>query len=198
VIRIRPALAPTLAALSVLVLVSGCAAGYNAQSIQPYAPADGVIADSGPLRVLDAVVVSSDGSGRGVLSMTLVNRGDRDDILTSITSPSGRVDLTGSRALAAGRTVSFGAGTDPAATVEALARQPGQTIRLSLEFARNRPIVLRTLVVDPNGAYASVTPGPETPEETDTPTPSETASGSATGTATGTATDTASPSPSAS
>jgi hypothetical protein len=153
-----------------------------------------VIADSGQLRVLDAVVVSSSGSGRGVLSMTLVNRGDRDDTLTAITSPGGRVDLTGNRALAAGSSVIFGAGTDPAATVESLARTPGQTIGLTLEFARTNPIVLRTVIVDPNGAYASVTPGPETPEETDTPTPS----GSATATASPTSTDTASPSPRAS
>lgn len=195
--RIRPALAPTLAALSVLVLVSGCAAGYNAQTIKPYAPADGVVADSGTIRALDAVVVSGAGTGRGVLSMTLVNRGDRDDTLTAITSPSGRVDLTGARALAAGRSVSFGAGTDPAATVESLRRAPGQTIALTLQFARTRPIVLRTVVVSPDGSYASVTPGPQTPEETDTPTPSGTASGTPTGTASGTttptSTDTATP-----
>ncbi len=192
--RIRLALAPTLAALSVLVLVSGCAAGYNAQTIQPYAAADGVIANSGALRVLDALVVSSDGSGRGVLSMVVVNRGLRSDILTGITSPTGRVDLTGSRTLPPRSSVTFGAGTDPAATVEALARKPGQTIRLTLQFARARPIVLRTLVVTPIGPYASITPGPETPEETVTPSPSGTASGTATGTATGTP----SPSPSAS
>lgn len=185
----RPvALVPLLSALAVAVAVSGCAAGYGAQSVQRYAPADGVIADSGALRVLDALVVSSEGSGRGVVSMTITNRGARDDELTGITSPTGRVDLTGNRVLPAGRSVSFGADTNPAATIEALAREPGQTIRLRLAFARTEPITLRTVVVSPVGPYATVTPGPETPDETDTSSPSPS----------GTATPSESPSPSAS
>jgi hypothetical protein len=192
VTRIRPALAPTLAALSTLVLVAGCSAGYGAQSIQPYAPADGVIAERGNVRILDALVVAADGSNRGLLSMTVVNRGDRDDAITDISSPRASINLTGKRVLPAGRSVSFGAGTDPAATVEALSRAPGQEIVLVVRFARTQPITVRTVVVTPTGPYATVTPGPETPDDTDTSTESPSVSP----TADAGADNTTSPSPS--
>lgn len=172
--RTRAALAPILAALSVLVVVSGCAAGYSARTVQPYAPSDGIVTDSGSLRILDAIVVAA--GDRGVLSMTVVNRGDRDDELTGITSGGGQVDLTGSRDLPAGQAVRFGADTDPSATIEGLSRAAGQTIRLRLTFAGSQPVTLDTVVLGPRGAYANVTPGPQSPEETETP--SETSSSS--------------------
>ena len=192
--RIRPALAPTLAALSTLVLVAGCSAGYNAQSIKPYAPAEGVVADRGDIRILDALVVSVAGSNRGVLSMTVVNRGSQDDQITAITSTRGRIDLTGGTDLPAGGSVVFGADTDPSATIEALSREPGQTIEIVVRFARTLPITLRTVVVAPTGQYASVTPGPQAPEETETPTGTPTVSP----TESAGADNTTSPSPSAS
>jgi hypothetical protein len=202
VTRIRPTLAATLAALAALALLAllgGCAAGFGARTIQPYAPSDGVIANTGSLRILDALVVSEPGSGRGVLSMTLVNRGTRDDELTDISSPAGRIDLTGTRTLPAGRSVTFGAGTDPSATLETLTREPGRSLSLRLTFARTQPVTLRTVVVSPIGPYTSVTPGPQTPEETtDTPTPVGTATGTATAGATAAPTDGATPSDSAS
>jgi len=197
VTRIRPVLAAPLAALTALVLVGGCSAGYDAQTIKPYAPSDGVLANSGSLRVLNALVISQDGSGRGLLSMTIVNRGRRDDRLTDITSPVGRVDLTGNRDLPAGGAVGLGAGTDPAATIEALARVPGQAVTLHLTFARAEPLTVRTVVVSPTGPYASLTPGPQTPEA-DTASPTGTASPTDTASATGTATPTDGSTPTAS
>jgi hypothetical protein len=174
--RTRAALAPILAALSVLVVVSGCAAGYGARTVQPYAPSDGIVTNSGSLRILDAIVVAAGDGDRAVLSMTVVNRGNRDDELTGIASKGGQVDLTGSRELPAGQAVRFGADTDPSATVENLTRAPGETIRLRLTFSRSQPVTLDTLVLRPLGAYASLTPGPQTPEDTETP--SETSSSS--------------------
>lgn len=176
--RIRPFLAPTLAALAALLLVSGCGAGYNARSIQPYAPSDGIVTDSGSLRVLDALVIAASDADRGVLSMRIVNRGARDDELTDITSNAGQVDLTGSRTLPAHRAVSFGADTDPSATIEGLKRAAGQTIRLRLTFANSQPLTIDTIVVSPAGAYAGLTPGPATPEEPASPSSGPTTSGS--------------------
>jgi hypothetical protein len=184
--RIRPVLTPVLLALSLLVVTTGCAAGTNAQTLKPYAPADGVMANSGDIRVLNALVVADSSTGTGVVSLTIVNRGNRDDSLTDLTSPDGSVDLTGRRDLPAGAAVRFGATTEPSATIGNLKKQPGATITLRFEFARTKPITLVTVVLPATGAYSGITPGPETPavdptlgvEPTETPTDEATATSS--------------------
>jgi hypothetical protein len=177
--RTRPVLTPVLLALSALVLATGCAAGLHAQTLEPYSPADGVVANSGDIRVLNALVVA-DGTGGGVISLTIVNRGNRDNSLTDITSPDGTVDLTGTRDLPAGHAVRFGAATEPSATIADLTEKAGQTITLTLTFARVEPITLDTVVLPAKGAYADLTPGPETPvETTETPTDESTDTSSA-------------------
>jgi hypothetical protein len=181
--RTRPVLTPVLLALLPLVLATGCAAGLHAQTLEPYAPADGVVANSGDIRVLNALVVA-DGTGGGVVSFTIANRGNRDDSLTDLTSPDGTIDLTGTRDLPAGQAVRFGAATEPSATIADLKRQPGQNITLTLTFARVEPITLDTVVVQALGFYSELTPGPETPVDTtedSTDSPSASPSESPTG-----------------
>jgi hypothetical protein len=172
----RPVLAPALAALSSLLLLTGCGAGFGAQTIEPYSAADGVVGNSGDIRVLNALVVAAPDTTRGVISFTIVNRGQRDDRLTGITSPGGDVDLTGNADLIAGQARRFGAATNPSATISNLTRPPGEIITLRLTFARTEPVTLRTLVVPATGEYAEVTPGPETPEPSPSPTDSSSAS----------------------
>ncbi|MGZ4595994.1 MAG: hypothetical protein ACXV4A_14550 [Actinomycetes bacterium] len=182
--RIRPVLIPVLAAVASLALLTGCGAGFSAQTVQTYAPADGVLGNNGSIRVVNALVVAGDGATTGVVSMSVVNVGDRADRLTGIESSGGTVDLTGSGVLRAGQSVRFGAGTDPAATIGGLTARPGKAITLRLTFARSEPITLRTVVVPATGDYAQLTPGPETPaaespSPSDSPTSSESTSGSA-------------------
>ena len=56
--RIRPVLTPVARSRCRLLMVTtGCAAGLNAQTLKPYAPADGVMANSGDIRILNALVV---------------------------------------------------------------------------------------------------------------------------------------------
>jgi hypothetical protein len=182
--RIRPVLTPVLFAPLALLLATGCAAGLHAQTLEPYAPADGVMATSGDIRVLNALVVSDETGGTGVVSLTIVNRGNRDDSLTDLTSTDGTVDLTGTRDLPANRAVRFGATTEPSATIADLTRKPGQNITLTLRFAHSQPLTLNTIVVPAKGPYADITPGPETPvESTDEPTDSSTDSSTASSTA---------------
>jgi hypothetical protein len=168
----RPVLAPVVVALSSVVLLTGCGAGFNAQTIQPYSATDGAIGNSGDIRVLNALVVAAPDQTRGVISLTIVNRGDRDDRLTGITSNAGDIDLTGRTDLLAGRAVRFGAATNPSATISNLTQSPGMNIRLRLTFTRTEPISLDTVVVPATGVYADVTPGPETPEPSPSPTDS--------------------------
>jgi hypothetical protein len=178
--RTRTVLTPVLLAMSALVLTTGCAAGNNAQTLQPYAPADGVVANSGSIRVLDALVVADASGTTGVVSLTIVNRGNQENSLTDLSSPDGTVDLTGTRALPAGVAVRFGATTEPSATISDLKTQPGRTIKLTFAFAHSLPITLETLVVPATGPYASLTPAPEPPTPTDTPTDTSSPSPSAT------------------
>ena len=179
--RTRPVLTPVLLALSALALTTGCAAGTNAQTLQPYSPGDGVLANSGDIRVLNALVVADATGTTGVVSLTIVNRSNtRDDSLTDLTSTDGSVDLTGTRDLPAGHAVRFGAATEPSATISDLTRKAGQEITLTLAFGRTEPITVHTLVLPAKGAYADITPGPETPAATtDTPTDEATDTSSA-------------------
>lgn len=195
--RIRPVLIPVLAAISAVALLTGCGAGFNAQSVQTYAPADGALADNGSIRVLNALVVAAEGATTGVISTTLVNHGDRTDRLTDITSSSGTVDLTGPGELRPGAAVRFSAGTTPSATIADLTRSPGQSVTIKLTFARSEPLTVRTVVVAASGDYAEITPGPESPAA-ETPTPSDTATSTESPTASATDSSSATPSPSAS
>jgi copper(I)-binding protein len=157
--------ATAAAALAASAVLAGCSVGFNATSIKPYSPSDGVMADSGNLRVLNALVVSSSGVSTGVVSAAIVNRGDQDDRLTGITSPAGTVDLTGDGTLASKETVRLGGDTNPSATISGLTRLPGETITLKLTFAKSDPLTIRTVVVPASGYYSTVTPGPTTPAE---------------------------------
>lgn len=149
-----------LFAVASTVLLTGCAAGFNATSIKPYAPSDGVRADTGDLRIVNALVVADSTATRGVLSTTIVNRGNKPDELTDVTSPDGQVSFTGDGTLAPGSAVPLGATTDPSAIFSGLTKLAGETITVKLTFRRADPVTLKTLVVTAEGPYASVTPSP--------------------------------------
>jgi hypothetical protein len=155
----------TAAAVAVTALLAGCAAGFEATSVEPYAPSDGIMADSGQIRVLNALVVATSTLSSGVISATIVNRGEVDDRLTGITSPDGTVDLTGRGDLPAADAVPLGAETDPSATISGLTKLPGETITLRVTFRRADPVTIHTVVVPATGDYASITPGPTTSSE---------------------------------
>jgi copper(I)-binding protein len=163
--RARTAAATAVSAVAVAALLAGCAAGFDATAAQPYAPADGVLANSGDLRLQNALVVASDSISSGVISATITNRGDTDDELTGLTTPDGTVDLTGDGALPAGTAVRLGSDTDLSATISGLTALPGETITLRLTFARAEPLKVRTVVVPAEGPYASITPLPTSDSE---------------------------------
>ena len=153
------------AVLTLAGLLSGCGAGFDATSVKAYAPSDGIMADSGHLRILNTLVVASDSFSSGVVVATIVNDGRQADELTSITSPDGKVDLTGDGTIAPGAAVQLGAGTELSATLSSLTSLPGETITLHLRFTRADPVTIHTVVVPASGAYASITAAP-TPSPT--------------------------------
>jgi hypothetical protein len=169
--RLRP-LAALAAALTVTVL-TGCSTGFDATSKKDYAPSDGIVAGDGDIRVLNALVVAADGADDGLVSMSVVNRGEAADRITGIESDAGDVTLGGDTSLPAGSSVSFGAdGTT--ATVSGLTKEPGQAVQLTIRFARSEPLTLRTVIVPATDDYASLTPSsPPTPAVLPTETPTE-------------------------
>lgn len=160
--RRRGLLASFAAVATATALVSGCAAGFDATSLQPYAPADGVYAESGEIRALNVLVVAAEGATDGVVLMTIANDGRRDDRLLGIESDAASVEADTPVTLPAGGTVAFGGPEAQAsATVTDLQVQPGQAIELRLTFARAEPVSVRTVVMPATGDYEDFTPTPE-------------------------------------
>ncbi|MFV0451569.1 MAG: hypothetical protein ACK5LS_04870 [Propioniciclava sp.] len=158
-----------VAATSALLL-SGC--GFNAQTLQPYTPAEGVNLDVADIKVRNVVVVS-DADGNGILSGSIVSRGD--DSLTAVevvpllegNVPGAPLPVTPLRpvTLPAGDLVVL---TDPtpAFAVSGDTLVPGQTVALSLTFASGGVGEVITPVMS-SGDIAFETLAPAIP----TPTP---------------------------
>ena len=151
--------------------VAGCSAGFDAASTETYAPADGILADAGSIRVQNALVVAAEGATSGVVSMAVVNRGNRPEAIIGITSNGGTVEITGDAGIPAGGVAQFGSATGPAATITDLSKAPGQTIRLQLSFQNGESVSLRTVVVPAAGDYASFTPAATPSPSLETPAP---------------------------
>ena len=164
-----------------MTVLTGCSSGFDATSGMDYAPSDGVIAGEGSIRVLNALVVAAEDADDGLISMKVVNRGDTADRITGIESDAGEVAIGGDAQLPAGGAVSFGAdGTS--ATISGISKEPGQTVRLIIRFAKSEPLTLRTVVVEPTDYYEGLTPSASptpTPTPTETPTESPSATESA-------------------
>ena len=158
-------------AVASAVTLAGCATGNNATSRKDYAPADGLIATSGPVRALNVLVVGSEGSTDGVVVMTLSNRGPGDERLADIQTSSGTVELTGPTTIPEGGVLRFSNDTPTTAVLRGLDVEPGETIELKLNFDGADPIRLKTVVMPADGNYASITPSPSpTPTVSETPT----------------------------
>ena len=153
------------AALALTGLLAGCGAGFEATSTKPYAPSDGIMADTGDLRILNMLVVAGASFSSGVVVATIVNNGTEADELTEMTSPNGKVDLTGDGTIEPGAAVAMNAGSELSATISSLTSLPGETITLHLRFRRADPVTINTVVVPATGPYATITPA-STPSPT--------------------------------
>ena len=156
-----------------MTALTGCSSGFDATSTKDYAPSDGIVAGDGDIRVLNALVVAADGADEGVVSMTVVNRGETSDRITGIESDAGDVTLGGDTSLPPGAAVSFGT-EEATATVSGLTKEPGNAVELTVRFAKAEPLTFRTVIVPSTDDYASLTPAASpTPTPTPTETPSE-------------------------
>ena len=54
-------------------LLTACGAGFDATAIQPYSPSDGTMANTGDIRIQNALVVASPTVSTGVIVASIAN-----------------------------------------------------------------------------------------------------------------------------
>ena len=183
---------PAAVAISALVAAgaSGCAVFSPVQTAQSYEPADGFSTTVGPVKVLNALVVSEGEGAPGVLSATLSNstpeaveltisaEGAED---TTVTVPSGQLIKLGDESVRQDN--ARGSATAPVAEsfqVPSVDVTPGEVLPLTFAAA-GATVELPAPVLLPRLEYADITPSSTpTGSVTGTPTSSPTSSGNAT------------------
>lgn len=171
--RLTASTAALTAALGSLVL-SGCALRSPVQSIKPYQPSDGVVANLDTLAVRNLLVVSEGNGKPGVLSGALVNNGTTEVDVTftpaNATTPSEPVPVP------PGQLVKLG--NDAGAVhvqISAVAAAAGANLLMSVTTPQTGPSTLNVPVLSPTLEYATITPSatpsePATPEASASPT----------------------------
>lgn len=167
VTRVSRRLATGLAAVAigaVLTAVTGCEAGIQAETQEPYTPGQGVWGDTGDLE-LRGVVAVAPRPGRATLVGTIFNQGDTADQLVDVRFRDGRSTLgTDPVALPAGGARVLGVDTSQgkatSASLEGAALRPGLVVPITFAFERAGSVTLDVLVVKHEGPFATV-PAPE-------------------------------------
>jgi copper(I)-binding protein len=143
--------------------LTGCGAGFDAQSQQLYQPAVGINHRVGDIYVINTLVVT-DGKGNGTLVCALVNQQTRDDTLKSVSAADGQgsqlqvvVPSSGVR-LPARQSVQLA--DSGAVRVNGASLQAGSIITLTLTFAQAAPVTIESPVVDDSPTYSQVPVGP--------------------------------------
>ncbi len=171
--RFRRGLAFALAA-AMLPVLSACAASFGAATQDPYAPADGVFADTGPLKLRNLVLVVT-GAGQATLVGTIFNEGAEPDAVVAVSSGSAAGKLTPSAipvpangVAVLGQETSLG----KPSTVEVTGKNlgPGLVTRVTLDFQRAASVSVDVLIEPRTGSYTGV-PVPPSPTPTPEPTP---------------------------
>jgi hypothetical protein len=176
-----------LAAVAVLLAVpalSSCGVNFKAQTDQVYTPAEGANDRSGPVDVLNALIVS-DQAGSGRFIAGFANNEDKEQTLTSVTGVG--VDQQIQFALEEGTFSVPGYGflqladTD-GGTVSATGDpvKPGYYVHVQLQFSDAPTVDMDVPVVAPGEDFADVTlpSSSASPSESpsESPSPSESAS----------------------
>jgi len=149
--------------LAATLTATGCASSFDAQTNQPYQPAEGVNDRSGEVYVISALVVTDD-EGNGTAVAGLVNeRAEPDTLRTvsatgpdgnsvSVTMPDGPVEIPGRELVQIGYEGLVRLESD---TIEA-----GDYITLDFTFANAAPVQLEVPVVLAGSDYTDIPVGP--------------------------------------
>jgi hypothetical protein len=153
-----------ISAIVVAVSVTGCAAGFNATTNQPYAPSNGSVAQIGNLRIRNVVIVQSVDGGLSQLYATIVSIGggaDGNGTVGGLPTSAEPDSLTGITVTGAGAVaIPGGQITIPPGTAVALGpngshifldsftRKQGEIATVTLSFATAGTVSLSALVMN--------------------------------------------------
>ena len=161
-------------ALASSLLVSGCAAGFDAQTNQQGNSGNGRTADVDNIQIRNAVVVVDEKDQQtGTLVATVISKNESDSLVGLEFGPA--IDITGSAielkqdiAVAIG----YNSETSVALSTTGAALTPGQFVEVNFVFAKNKSIKLSLLVVENTGYYSDVVIPVAQPSATPTPSAS--------------------------
>jgi copper(I)-binding protein len=143
------------------VSLSGCGAGLNAETRNLKQVTDGVEAtvntDGNNIKVVNLLVVET-AQGAGVVVGTLINSMDQEDTLLGVAINGQVATLTGTNALAKNTPVIFeGPTANAKAVVQVLGAKAGQSIQVTLFFARAGEVTVQAIIRDQRDSYAGIT-----------------------------------------
>ena len=145
-------------ALASSLLVSGCAAGFDAQTNQQGNSGNGRTADVDNIQIRNAVIVVDEKSQEtGTLVATIISKNESDllvgiEINPSITATGSEIELKQDKAVAIG----YNSETSIALSTTGAALTPGKFVDVNFVFGKNKSIKLSLLVVKNNGYYSDV------------------------------------------
>lgn len=150
-------------AAAALVGLSGCGAGFDAQTQQQYQPAAGVSNRDGDIYAINTLVVT-DGQGSGTVVSALINQTDVEDSLQSVTATDDRGGMQvqplpeAGFPLPANQLVQLG--NDGPVRISSEELQAGLFVTLTFTFANAAPVQVDVPVVNDSATYADVPVGP--------------------------------------
>jgi hypothetical protein len=143
------------------ISLSGCGAGLNAETRNLKQVTDGVEAaittNGNNIKVVNLLIVET-AAGAGVLVGTLVNSMDQEDTLLGLAINGQVATLTGTNALAKNTPVIFeGPRANAKAVVPVLGAKAGESIQVTLFFARGGEVTVQAIIRDQRDDYAGIT-----------------------------------------
>jgi hypothetical protein len=143
------------------ISLTGCGAGLNASTRNIKQVTDGVEAtvntDGNNIKVVNLLVVET-AQGAGVLVGTLVNSLDQEDALLGVAINGQVATVTGSNVLAKNKPVIFeGPSANIKAVVPVLGAKAGESIQITLFFARAGEVSVQAIIRDQRDDYVGIT-----------------------------------------
>lgn len=151
----------TLLIATLTLSLSGCGAGLNAETRNLKQVTDGVEATvntaGNNIKVVNLLVVET-AEGAGVLVGTLVNSLDQEDALLGVAINGQVATVTGSNVLAKNKPVIFeGPSANIKAVVPVLGAKAGQSVQVTMFFARAGQVTVQAIIRDQRDTYAGIT-----------------------------------------
>ena len=143
------------------ISLSGCGAGLNAETRNLKQVTDGaeaaITTNGNNIKVVNLLIVET-AQGAGVLVGTLVNSLDQEDALLGVAINGQVATVTGSNILAKNKPVIFeGPSANIKAVVLALGAKAGESIQITLFFARAGEVSVQAIIRDQRDDYAGIT-----------------------------------------